>query len=217
MLDFLRYIVFVLALLMATFYKHLTRMFSEKPYYSRNGRLKTIALSTGLLSYIYSSLFAGTAFVFSDFRIWNALGVYSLLIFFVGLPLLMSIMIGANMEQACIIDEDGIYTRKVLCTYKYYSFDEIEKYAKVIKPFICDRCLNIYMGTFRLVYDIRYSRGGETFLYALSDKFNLNFDEMQRQIYSDVPSGQGRNMQCLLLEQIKAEKKRLRQENRNRE
>lgn len=117
-------------------------------------------------------------------------------------------------EFVSTLDEDGIYSRRFIGSYRFFPYEKINEYAKTLRPF-CDRnYLYIYYGKKHLAFEIASSIGGKAFLKELSEKLNIDYSYFEEQINGD----QVKNFRMYRLMRTleKAERKRLREEKKGR-
>ena len=112
----------------------------------------------------------------------------------------------------CILGKDGIRFRKALGFYHKYTYDEIRKYAKVIRPFICRDNFCVYLGDRQAVLPLKISIGGRPLVKEFCKRMDLDYEEMVKQAKDNWKTGA--NMYYLMEKMVKEEKKRLREEKR---
>ena len=130
---------------------------------------------------------------------------------FLVLPICFSCLLGSTMEHVTIVGEKGLLSRKVFHPYLLYTYEEIASYAKILKPYGHGDCVHIYIGTYELVLGVSASFGGRDFLQVLSEKLDFDYNDMLMQM--DGKNPQSQKMRDLSKELVKAEKKRLREKN----
>ncbi|MGN0341683.1 MAG: hypothetical protein ACI4DO_02725 [Roseburia sp.] len=109
-------------------------------------------------------------------------------------------------DAKCILEKDGIRFRKAIGFSHKYTYDEIRKYAKVIRPFVCRDNFCIYLGDRQAVLPLKYSIGGRPLVKEFCKRLDLNYEEMIE--LSKVNWKIGANMYYLMEKMVKEEKKR---------
>lgn len=121
--------------------------------------------------------------------------------------ILINIALG---EFISVIEENGIRSRRFVGAYRLYPYEEINEYARILRPFCYKNYLYIYYGKTHLAFEVGTSFGGKAFLKKLSEKLSIDYSYCEQQMKGDRLENS--NMYCLMMRMENAERKRIREE-----
>lgn len=192
----------------------LTGILSKMPLFTITGKRKAVSGSVTIvpvcvtIAVLLLFRFRAGFWIFENDEEWTILVIYG--ICWMGFASLSCLI----ESSKCILDKDGIRFRKALGFYHKYTYDEIRKYAKIIRPFICRDTFCIYLGDRQAVLPLHYSIGGCPLVKEFCKRMDLDYEEMIRQAEDNWKTGA--NMYYLMEKMVKEEKKRLREEKKDR-
>ena len=146
------------------------------PVYSSKGEPKNVSAVmwiTPIVGIVLITLFSRWAFFVWFWKDPFLMGYFHwILLATIAVCILINIALG---EFISVIEENGIRSRRFVGAYRLYSYEEINEYARILRPFCYKNYLYIYYGKAHLAFEVGTSFGGKLFLKKLSEKLSIDY------------------------------------------